>query len=588
MKPNISEKDFFEFYQHAEEQTENSVDAEGLKSTQKFERERGFPGGPALAVCIILGILAASAWLGYRIFSPPSTAEALRVTIDGPSEVASGNDAIYTLTISNQTGSPLEGVTVTARYPTGFSYVYSSREPLNANKNYWTLDPIEPHRASILTIRGSLVGLGSEEKNFIAAITYRQKGVSAEFSKTTTFSSRISSGGLVHRMSIPTSVQPGEQFSFTIQYDAFDSIPNADAALLSLTLPKGFKIISSQPQSDREGSWSGNLLLKTINPVSKKGEITLTGQFDQKTSGTFTVSSSIGVAGKKESEQTALVTVAEGTLSGTLAVNGSKNPATLLFDTPIAFTLTIENTGEEPVVEGVVSLLLESPLIQWTSLKDAHGGILSDHTITWSSREFQKLAGIEPGGRVVVPLSISLKNIADFRTLPDEIKSLDPFFLVATLTSQATLKNKKTEVRVLPVTVKNPISSDVAVNSSIAPIPPDSGKKAARVSWTITNTLHDLDAVSFTATLPQGVQWGSSETFDAGSITYDEVTRVVTWAINRIPKTVSSLAASFALSSAGDQWKETSTILDAIVFEATDKTTLSPIRIELGSARSEN
>lgn len=588
MKPNISEKDFFEFYRHAEGQTENSAEAEGLKQTQKFERERGFPGGPALAACIILGILGASAWLGYRIFSPPSTAEALRVTIDGPLEVASGNDAIYTLSISNQTGSSLEGVTVTARYPTGFSYVYSSREPLNANKNYWTLDPIEPHRASILTIRGSLAGLGGEEKNLIAAITYSQKGVSAEFSKTAAFSSRISSGGLVHRMSIPTSVQPGEQFSFAIQYDAFDSIPSADAALLSLALPEGLKIISSQPQPDREGSWSGGLLLKTINPVLKKGEITLTGQFDKKISGTFTVSSSIAVAGKKESEQTALVTVSEGSLAGTLAVNGSKNPAVLSFDAPIAFTLTIENTGEEPLVEGVVSLLLESPLILWTSLMDANGGVLSDHTITWSSREFPKLATIAPGARVVLPLSVSLKNIADFRTLPDEIKSLDPFFLVATLTSQATLKNKKTDVRVLPVTVKNPISSDVAVNSSIAPMPSDSGKKAARVSWTITNTLHDLDAVSFTATLPEGVQWGSSESFEAGSIAYGETTRQVIWTINRIPKTVPSLAASFVISSAGDQWIEKSAILEKIVFEATDKTTLSPIRIEIGGARSEN
>ena len=358
-------------------------------------------------------------------------------------------------------------------------------------------------------MRGALYGVLDEEKLFLQASRISKKGISAEFSQEASFTSRITTAGLSHRLVAPASVQPGEAFPISISYDAFDALPQADDVALTLVFPSGMTVISSTPAfqitpsgSPNERVWPARVLKKRIDESNKTGEIVLLARFDAAQKEAITVTSRFSLKNRKENEQTAIIAVAAGTLTGTLRVNGSVAPSPINFGNPIPLDLVIANGSSESLSNMVISLSLDSPLIQWTTLKDRTGGLLSEHTLTWSSREFPALPNYFPE-KVSLPLSIALKNIADFRTLPDEVKSLDPFFFIASLSASASGAESKQEFKLLPITIKNPVNSDLSVSSVVS--------EKTNVAWTITNSLHDLDAVEMKGLLGEGLGWSGMD-----------------------------------------------------------------------------
>ena len=580
MKAKISDQEFFDFYRGASPDLPDAPDAteeEPAPSRPIAKPPSPWPRITGIGV-LILVFLGGLSVLGYLIFSSPQTLSSLDMSLDGPREVSSGNEVIYTLRVKNQSPSDLSGLTLTARYPAGFEYTYASREPVNERKNFWNLDGLAKGETLVLTMRGALYGVLDEEKIISTSVTYQQKGISAEFSQEASFTSRITTAGLSHRLVAPASVQPGEAFPISISYDAFDALPQADDVALTLVFPSGMTVISSTPAfqitppgSPNERVWPASVLKKRIDESNKTGELVLLARFDAAQKEAITVTSRFSLKNRKENEQTAIIAVAAGTLTGTLRVNGSVAPAPVNFGNPIPLDLVIANGSSESLSNMVISLSLDSPLIQWTTLKDRTGGLLSEHTLTWSSREFPALTELLPGKKVSLPLSIALKNIADFRTLPDEVKSLDPFFFIASLSASASGAESKQEFKLLPITIKNPVNSDLYVSSVVS--------EKTNVAWTITNSLHDLDAVEMKGLLGEGLGWSGDGRVEAGEIAFDETTRMITWSINRIPRTVPALSASFSFTGAGDSKKA----LSKIVVTAKDRSTGDTISIPVAS-----
>jgi hypothetical protein len=90
----------------------------------------------------------------------------------------------------------------------------------------------------------------------------------------------------------------------------------------------------------------------------------------------------------------------------------------------------------------------------------------------------------------------------------------------------------------------------------------------------MTKHVDELSNIKINALLPAGVTWTGKTFVDAGEVTYDDSTKIVTWTLNRLPQDVTEEDVSFDLTltpglADADRFAK---ILGETRFEATDVT----------------
>jgi len=68
------------------------------------------------------------------------------------------------------------------------------------------------------------------------------------------------------------------------------------------------------------------------------------------------------------------------------------------------------------------------------------------------------------------------------------------------------------------------------------------------VEWKIEKTIHELERVAVSASLPKAVSFDGVKEIDAGDAEYDPALKLVTWTINKIPEDVNDLLVSFDIT----------------------------------------
>jgi len=85
------------------------------------------------------------------------------------------------------------------------------------------------------------------------------------------------------------------------------------------------------------------------------------------------------------------------------------------------------------------------------------------------------------------------------------------------------------------------------------PLPPAVGETTTyRVYWTINNSVHNLENIKVTATLPPHVDWFNQTDSDLGSFSYESSSKTITWNITNISTDVAKISANFAISATPD------------------------------------
>ena len=122
------------------------------------------------------------------------------------------------------------------------------------------------------------------------------------------------------------------------------------------------------------------------------------------------------------------------------------------------------------------------------------------------------------------------------------------------------------------------------------PIPPQVGHTTNyRVYWNVSNSLHTLENVRMSATLPQDVAWLERTDTDIGTVSYNATTRQITWTIPKLLAELAHAGAWFEIAISPDSgdvgrfMKLTSTTS----FEARDSSTAESMSESLGELTSE-
>ncbi len=99
----------------------------------------------------------------------------IRISVDAPASLNSGNDVTLELTIASNSAAPLENVILTADYPFGFEFL-SSDPSTSFSETVWSLGDLPPEAEETIRITGKLEGQDDEERIFRFEIGLAESG----------------------------------------------------------------------------------------------------------------------------------------------------------------------------------------------------------------------------------------------------------------------------------------------------------------------------------------------------------------------------------------------------------------------------
>lgn len=543
------------------------------KSNKKERRERN-PRSKRILI-IIIGLLAVllgvSLW-GFFVFTGHNkfSGENLKVSLEMPAELVSGEEFTFTATISNKEKVGIKKAVLNLSYPDGF--YFKSAEPVASNEfnNAWDLGNLRPGAGAKIRITGQLVGEVGSSKIFSSSLAYRPANFNSDFEEKASKLITISSSILSLETTAPTSIGTNSEFDLVIKYKNNAATP-LEKVKLMLEAPEQFTFLSSTPQAQENNSWQFEKL-----EAGQEGEIKVHGLLKTPAGQMEEFKIKIGLLDsqdnfKLQQEKSALVLVINPDIELKVQINNQENLQKANWGDELNYIISYKNNGEVELKDAIITIELKGQngqneivaLLDYAGLTSNPKGKLNGNKLSWTSQEIEALKSLKPGASGQITFKVKLI------TNPTIQKSTDKNFEVissSSLTSAntANLGNNGFNVKGNEITTK--ISSQLRLTAEgryysdeyeqlgSGPLPPTVGQKTTyRIYWYLTNSTNDLKDVEVSSTLPAGVTWTGVTSVSAGeALSYDPATGKVIWRLNKIPantgRLFSTLSAYFDLS----------------------------------------
>lgn len=546
------------------EQIEAEIDA-GLSAIYGDERDDlkvVTKGGSRLTRFLLraIGVLSAICLLSLggfvvysRYFGPEQQGKPLVMTFIALDELQSGAPATIELSYANQTSYPLTTVEIDVNLPSGFILKNAVPATTSATEMVFNLGTLPGKSDGRILIEGVWNSDVPSTTGIQALASYQPANFNAQFHDIVTKTIATNTSTTVVLIDAPAVANVGEAVTYTVHVQNTGT-ETLIAPQVKLTLPDGFFVQTSVPALAAGGAPIYTLpdilpaTPTTLDPaVVSESVIVVTGTFASDASGAQTVSVVSGIAGERFSPQTtatALTDVKGSALSLLMVGNGSQG--TVVADPGSLFrvALRIENTSDAAVSDAVALLdfTAEDNLpIDWGAAILA-GGKVTAKGIVFDTKAIGTIAA---GSHKTLDLAFPLKT---------DLSAVSSTFSVAFSATRGAIT-----VQASPLTVQ--LNSDAAIFSTLryfdddgaplgsGPLPPVVGDTTHyRATWTIASGLHGLNAVTVSATLPEGVTWDDFSTATSGSMSYDASSRTVRWTTSSIPAGSATVTARFSVS----------------------------------------
>ncbi|MBI5071797.1 hypothetical protein HZB93_02810 [Candidatus Falkowbacteria bacterium] len=566
---------------------------------KKKNRVKRFMVG-ALIFCIFA---AALSWAGFFFFGRGRafSGEKVNLEITSPDTVAGGEKVEYTIKYENNETVPLGQAEINIRLPENF--VLSETDPVIAEgQSVWKIGSIAASKSGEIKIRGILYGEQESLATLQAVLTYKPADFNSEFQKVATAVTKIQSSFLDVALSGPERILANKEINFKIKYKNVGSEP-LQGIKISVIGPEDFSF-KERPGVRDAASWE----IAEAAPGEEK-EIEFAGSFGPAAEGEREFKAQIGFAnGDKfylQKENIFKTNVLVGAIMPTLILNGDPKDRTVSFGSTLNYAVVYQNKDKTDLSDVEIKMIFESTsrnnkmILDWATLKDdANGVVLGTQltpevrqgTITWTKRQIPALAKLAPGAEGTINFQIKVKPFLEFQSWNTKDFNVKSFVSVkigknGNGTEEETIESNTINLKInsdLALTAEARYFNDDNIAVGSGPLPPKVGEVTAyRIFWGVTNSLHEVENLKVSATLPGNINWSGKYEIAAGELKFDEATREVTWTLNRMPLDVKSLGADFEITvtpAAGEKGKLLTLILDTNL-QATDKTTSGTITI---------
>ncbi|MEK9130505.1 MAG: hypothetical protein AAB429_00100 [Patescibacteria group bacterium] len=512
-----------------------------------------------LWLALTAAIVTGAAYGGYVIFERVvnGTSETLVISIDGPSEVKSGEEVQFDVLYQNKGTVPFANLEMKLNIPEGFTI--TKAEPVaTSSPNVWIIGSVTPGSDGLIRLKGIWLEPVPSGQTLQALATYRPANFSADFQDIATKTITINTSVLTLKGEGQATAVPGDDVVYTYTVKNDGKLPINDVRV-RVTVPTSFLVNASDPDTLQEGTpeWQ----IDTLAPDEER-TITLSGAFAADATGLQTIQGSIGVMREESYVEQAVADtqtdVIGGGLTLRLIVNGSTETQTVDPGSSLRLSIDVIN-GSEQAVSGLNVIFNATTAggpgvpIDWQEADIAGGKayLNESNEVVWKGSALSGNGKIAPGERETIDFSLPIE--ATVEAGADDI--------ILTVQTSVTDASNAGGVRSLTSTPLHILINSDAVFSAVAlyyddgtpvgsgSLPPAVGQTTRyRVYWSIDNSLHALDDVTVSATIPPGVSYVGVVETDIGILSFDSVTRTLSWSIDRLPISASHVATSFDLS----------------------------------------
>jgi len=568
-----------------EKELKQIYDAEGPADLARIERAKPRRRWPAfVGIALALFALAALTWIGImRWGGGDRFGDRVSLAFEGPEQLRSGEVHTWTLRYRNEEGLPVARAEIEVRLPASVEVLEAV--PVPTSPGTWNLGTLPEKGSGEILLKARLIEALDAPVSIQAAMNYRPANFNADFQKIATWNGRVSDSVIEATIDATDETVPGDDNPFTITVKKRTGL-SEEAGLpdLKVRFDPGRAIVVKKAVPEftnaDERSWTAE------PPAEQSLVFATTGSFAANANGEIPVRVEIGTLSPTGEflllfPLSATVKVLPGDLVLTLLRNGSTGPAHLDLGGTLNISVDYENKSEKPLsnveislsVDGMPASGSQTP-VDWSSLSDLRGGKRSGNTLTWTKSEIPDLATVNPGEKGSVDLSIRT-NRAVFTTA-DRNYAVD----LSAKGKIGSIGDRASGKTVATPSLRTLLNTDAALVTAAlyesGAIPPKSGSATTyKVVWTVTNSLHEIAGIKVSGSLPAGVRWENRSSVTAGDLRFDEGSRTVTWTLNRLPTSITSVSVDFlvSLTPGESDIGKTLPLISTSTFNAADKTT---------------
>jgi hypothetical protein len=539
-----------------------------------------------LGLLVFFAALSAVTWIGFFIFTPRDDAfsgDKVSLTVQGPININSGEMVSFDISYRNAERVPLGTASLELRLPDSFTLLKTEPE---IDDRSWKLGSIPPQGRGKVKITGIFLAPLEKELDIQAIASYRPADFNSEFQKVSTKTVIVNGSVLEVDVDGPSKAMPGDTVDLAITYENVSETKFEDL-MVKVEYPTGFIPESSDPEAanDDISEWR-------ISELDAKGidSIKITGSFASDAHGEIPIKAIIGYldpgeAFQKQSENSFIAEVTQGQLITSLILNGKTENQAVRFGDTLHYAITYRNTGSASLgnVGFTVNLETEpeSGLLSWNDLEDDAEGRRNGETITWTSKHIKSLERIEEDEEGIIEFSIPIADSAiglgdgdEFEIdcwVESSVESIDGDVVDRVTKTQPLIAKVLSDTE---ISVTSRYYDDNGIPIGSGKMPPEVGETTTyRVYWSVANSLHDLADLKLSVRLPENVAWTGESNVDAGDLEFDAADRKLIWTLNWMPTSVPELNMSFdvSITPSDDQEGKIPTLIDATIFEATDR-----------------
>ena len=536
------------------EETDTGGRFYNLAGKQAARRRKAFWIGGSLAGLVVIFIAVVIVTFQFRA-SRQVTEDQIGISFEGPADVQSGEEVVYTIRYRNDSRVVWENVEIAAELPEELSVTETdpAAEMSGRQAVYQHGRLASGEEASIL-VRGRLVGEEGQVVVMQAAIMLTPENFpSGRFSKTAIVPTTLTAMPISVAIDAAQTAAPRERIRAVI---VVRNLGNRaiEEAVLNVTPSPGIELSTEDPEfssgfSAVTSSWD----LGELPPL---GETTRTlilfaeGQPGERRP----INVEIGVrradAVLTQRRVTHVVTISASELTIEQIYNDTTEPQTVFPEGEVVGVIRYRNTGTAGMRDVVVTVQFEGAGFDPGSLQLAGGRGAYDprtNTITWTSATVPELSVLDPGETGNLEFNFDILPVAEFPVEGDSASNV-ALVSTATIDSQDLKAPAGQEQRVISDRAVLAIGTNLSVDvtafyddgrlgiQSTGPNPPRVGETTTyTVRARAGSTLNDAGDVRLLAVLPDGVEYTGQAFVTSGNVEFNDRAREVTWRMPLLP-----------------------------------------------------